>query len=278
MLKKTTLLVIFFLLNINLTFTIFSCSSENDLTEIDNDKEGKRRSKKLNILANQIVNTINHKKKPRIAITNFTDIDGRYRKLGKFISEELISRLYKTKKFKIIERRKLDKIMKEHALTSSALFDNKTTKKLGKLLGVDAIVSGTMTDIGSYIKVNARVINIETGEITAVASVKLFKDYTILYLWQGKRGSDRTYPYKTTKQSIYKKEGVVYLIKPEMLQYKDNKDQAYNKANSQSQRLSQREIRRLKDKWETSISLTPGNNVIKVLKKMLFVLLFYKEL
>ena len=44
----------------------------------------------------------------------------------------------------VVERQRLDAVLKEQFLSSSAAFDSATAKQLGKLLGVDAIFVGTV--------------------------------------------------------------------------------------------------------------------------------------
>lgn len=46
----------------------------------------------------------------------------------------------------VIERQRLDTVMKEQSLTASSSFDPATAKQLGKLLGVDALFVGTVAE------------------------------------------------------------------------------------------------------------------------------------
>lgn len=46
----------------------------------------------------------------------------------------------------VIERRRLDDVIKEHSLSSSGAFDPATAKELGRLLGVDALFLGTVAE------------------------------------------------------------------------------------------------------------------------------------
>ena len=94
---------------------------------------------------------------------------------GKYIAEELITRLYRTKKFYVIERQLLNKVLEEHKLTSTGLIDENSAKELGKILGVDAIASGTITELTNSVKVNSRLFSTETGSIFAVASSEIPK-------------------------------------------------------------------------------------------------------
>ena len=121
-----------------------------------------------------------------IAVVEFADLEGRVNNLGRFVAEELITRLHETNKFKVIERQLLNKIINEQKLTLTGIVDPASAKKLGRLLGVDAIVSGSITDLSKTLRVNARMISTETGEIFAVASTEFVKDEIVLELLGGK--------------------------------------------------------------------------------------------
>jgi len=133
--------------------------------------------------------------KTTIAVVEFADLEGRVSNFGRFVAEELITRLYETNKFKVIERQLLNKIITEQKLTLTGIVDPASAKKLGRLLGVDAIISGSVSDLSKTLRVNARMISTETGEIFAVASTEFVKDETVLELLGGKSsvsGSDTT--------------------------------------------------------------------------------------
>jgi hypothetical protein len=46
----------------------------------------------------------------------------------------------------VVERQRLDSVMKEQSLTASSSFDPATARQLGKLLGVDALFVGTVAE------------------------------------------------------------------------------------------------------------------------------------
>jgi TolB-like protein len=132
-----------------------------------------------NKLVEQIVNSMREAGKTKTAVIEFSDLNGNTNDFGKFLAEELITKLFLTKKFEVIERQLLNKIITEHKLNLSGLIDPNSAKELGKILGVDAIISGTITDLGDAIKVNARLISTETGQIFSVASEEYIKDNTV---------------------------------------------------------------------------------------------------
>ena len=65
--------------------------------------------------------------------------------LGRGVSELLINKLVQDGTVTVVERAALDKILAEQNLTSSDRTDPATAAKLGKILGVDAIILGTIT-------------------------------------------------------------------------------------------------------------------------------------
>ncbi len=119
-------------------------------------------------------------KSPKIAVvpfsysgTNFVDDGG-----GTVVSDRLTTKLVKTKKFKVIDRESLQKILAEQKLQTSGVVDPETAKKIGKVLGVEAIITGSLTNIsGGMVEVNAKLIRTETAEIINVSSAKVEKDW-----------------------------------------------------------------------------------------------------
>jgi TolB-like protein len=133
-------------------------------------------------LSKQITDGLTENQKRTIAVVEFVDLKGRVTDLGRFLAEKLITRLYQTRKFKVIERQLLNKIVNEQKLSLTGMIDPSTAQRLGKLLGVDAIAAGTVTDLGKALDINARLIDTQTGEIFAVASVEITKDEAVLKL------------------------------------------------------------------------------------------------
>jgi len=133
-------------------------------------------------LCRQISAEMIEMKRSTIAVVEFSDLEGQVTDLGRFLSEEVITGLYKTKKFKVIERQMLNKVLSEQNLQLSGAIDENSAKKIGKLLGVDAIVSGTVSELAMTVKINARLIGTETGEIFGAASAEILKDDSITRL------------------------------------------------------------------------------------------------
>lgn len=140
---------------------------------------------RLDNLARQISEDLTENRKRTIAVVEFSDLKGNVTNLGRFISEELITRLYLTKKFKVIERQQLNKIIAEQKLSLTGVIDPESAQKLGRVLGVDSVVSGSISDLVKNLKINARLISTETGELFAAAAVEIFKDEAVCSLMGG---------------------------------------------------------------------------------------------
>ena len=129
--------------------------------------------KQIDILAKQIISSLDARKTRNIAVIEFTSLEGNVPALGKYLAEELTTRLFRTGRFRIIERQQMTKMMEEQKLSASGLIDAKTASKFGLILGVDALTIGTIADLNTSVKINARLIAVETGSVFAVASVKV---------------------------------------------------------------------------------------------------------
>ena len=148
---------------------------------------------KYAVLASEIAeagSAINNKK---IAIIPFSYADGRAAtKDGSVVSERITMKLIRLKKFEIVERSMLDKVMGELKLQNSGGMDVASTQQLGKLLGVEAIVTGTLVEMqGGKIEVNARLIKTETAQAIGSSQVTVEKD------WVG----DAATPYQPQTQA-----------------------------------------------------------------------------
>ena len=105
--------------------------------------------------------------KVKIGILEFQPLNEEARKdnLGKIFTEVLTTSFFKSEAFKIIEREQLQKILKELELTQSGIIDTSNAKQIGKMVGANAIVIGSVTKIGNDMRLDARIIDVESGFI-----------------------------------------------------------------------------------------------------------------
>src|SRR5437016_1561110 len=95
--------------------------------------------------------------KKRVAVMNFdyatvqssvSAIWGVNQDVGKGIADLLVDKLVSDGTYSVIERKMLDKIIAEQNFSNSDRADPMSAAKIGKVLGVDAIVIGSITQFG----------------------------------------------------------------------------------------------------------------------------------
>lgn len=129
------------------------------------------------------------KELPRVAVIGFDSTAPGYiwridSELSKAATDLMINALIKTNRFRVFERIKLDAILKEQDFqVYSGRVDPSTAVKIGKMIGVDLIVTGSVTSIVykksggiklgpltlkksvATVTMTVRAINVTTGEI-----------------------------------------------------------------------------------------------------------------
>lgn len=100
--------------------------------------------------------------KTRVAVLDFS-AKGIEKYLAEAIVENLITSLIDSGIFTVIERSQLKQLMKELSLQNSDDFNDRLRTELGELYGVELVILGSVTKIGSNITINARGVEVETG-------------------------------------------------------------------------------------------------------------------
>jgi curli biogenesis system outer membrane secretion channel CsgG len=149
-------------------------------------------------------------RKKRVAVMNFdyatvktrsAAIFGTDQDIGKGIADLVVEKLVQAGQYSVIERKALDKILAEQNFSNSDRADPNSAAKIARILGVDAIITGSITQFGrddkslgvaggaanvvsghfglgrvkqtdakAVVAISARMINTDTAEI--IAAVK----------------------------------------------------------------------------------------------------------
>jgi TolB-like protein len=132
----------------------------------------------IKTLAKEIAGAASAHKVKRVAVVPFTGPRGAATYSGSIASERLVVQILARGELDVVERRFLEKILEEQRLGVFGIMDPGTVKTLGKVLGVDAILTGTVVELkAEKVEVNARLINTETAQVLAAASAKMDKDW-----------------------------------------------------------------------------------------------------
>lgn len=173
--------------------------------------------------------------KPKVSVLPFTnDTPFESKVLGKGVSNTLVTALVKSRHFTVIERDRLQRIVDEQSLSMSGILDSESSIKAGKILGIDYIITGSITEFGvknqgtsvgyggstsaavgvkkgiARIVIDIRVIDIETGGIiwadTGIGShfsTNIGLAFEEITLMSGIQGFDETLAGKATRKSVY---------------------------------------------------------------------------
>jgi TolB-like protein len=143
-------------------------------TNIDLIKEKKIFETKQDLRKEIVTNTSTEKtkihvrgEKAKIAIIELQNLNEEAKKesLGAILSEMLTTSFVNSDAFKITEREQLQKVTKELQLSHSGIIDISQAKQVGKMVGADAIVTGSVTKIGNALRLDARIIDVQSGII-----------------------------------------------------------------------------------------------------------------
>src|SRR5438445_11491253 len=114
--------------------------------------------------------------RPGIAVLPF-DNSGSYGQdkenvdaLKKGIAGMLISELAANPAARVVERTEIQKLLEEQNLGATSRLDPQTAAKVGKLVGARYVITGAFIDFYGDFRLDARIVNAETGEIVKVES------------------------------------------------------------------------------------------------------------
>jgi len=79
--------------------------------------------------------------------------------------DKLTTAFYNMNRFKVIERAQLEQILNEQKLGMSGIVDVSTAAQIGKGMGVDAVVCGSIARAGNTASIDARLVDTETAAI-----------------------------------------------------------------------------------------------------------------
>jgi TolB-like protein len=85
------------------------------------------------------------------------------------IPEFLKSDLSQADELTIVERQQLESVLTEQALSMTGLMDSSTAQTVGKMVGAQYIIGGKINQSGKWIRIDARIVQVATGEVKSVS-------------------------------------------------------------------------------------------------------------
>ena len=133
----------------------------------------------INILQINSYAETNNKTLAVSEFSNYTGINS-FDNLQKGLADSLTNNLAKYKSFVILERSKLQEALKELSLNQTGLISSDSAVKLGKLVGSQYIIFGSVLKSGQLYQVSLRVVETETGKITLGESIECSSEEAII--------------------------------------------------------------------------------------------------
>jgi len=114
----------------------------------------------------------------RITLLPFDSSDPADAAGGTAVSERLVSALAQQPSLKVVERRNLGKVLAEQKLQNLGMVDARDAKALGRTMGVDAVVTGTLLRAGDgQVEINARLIDAQDARVLGAAVGQVRRDW-----------------------------------------------------------------------------------------------------
>jgi TolB-like protein len=110
--------------------------------------------------------------RPRIAIFAFEEQSSEMdnQTFGTNLAEMLITALHQTDKFDVIERRQLNKILEEQALSQTGALEEETAVAVGQIMGLNAVVVGNISRLNRRLEADSRLVDLNSGKILAAVN------------------------------------------------------------------------------------------------------------
>ncbi len=119
------------------------------------------------------------------------------KRTAEYFSEQLSFSLIQGGTFKMVERGKIQGIMKELELTMTGLTDQENAAKVGKLLGAQLLITGKLYRKKEKYELFLRLLRVETAEVLSVTKARLDFDLGL----EGQRS------VKSPEKKVKRKEG-----------------------------------------------------------------------
>lgn len=102
--------------------------------------------------------------------------------LGQVLSGEIIQVMSQTQDIRVVERQRLVSVLEELNLGSSGLADESSRLKVGRVLGAGEMVFGGYMVVGRVMRLDVRLVDVQTGRVVKTAKREVSSDDLALWL------------------------------------------------------------------------------------------------
>jgi len=134
----------------------------------------------------------------KIAPLNF---NSPHDKFSVYVLDELTANLVDTRKLTVVDRKEVELIRKEFHFQFSGEVGDDSMQELGRMLGAQAIISGSLTDMGGFQRIVIRVLNVQSASIEVQYRANISNDKVVAALLTGGKKEVTNVPPKQTPPS-----------------------------------------------------------------------------
>lgn len=121
-------------------------------------------------------------KDSRVLVLDFRDLNGIITHFGRYMAEKINITLSNFQGLTVVERQNIKLVLEEQKLQISGAVDEKTAVRIGKLVGANNIVYGTVTELENSIALNLRIVDVEKAVVTGGVSHNISKTREVVSL------------------------------------------------------------------------------------------------
>jgi TolB-like protein len=129
-------------------------------------------------LARELAQAAESRSKRRVVVMGFYSETGAKSRASAIVTERLTSEIAANPRMEVIERNRLDEVLREQNLTARGVVDPATARRIGNILGADAVVTGSVIELTDQkVEVNARLVDTQDARIIKAVTKTVEKDW-----------------------------------------------------------------------------------------------------
>jgi TolB-like protein len=118
----------------------------------------------------------------KIAPLNF---NSPHDKFSSYVLDEVTANLVDSRKLTVVDRREVDLIRGEFDFQFSGEVGDDSMQELGRMLGAQSIISGSLTDMGGFYRIVIRVLNVQNASVEVQYRANIIHDNIVAALLTG---------------------------------------------------------------------------------------------
>jgi uncharacterized protein YjdB len=122
----------------------------------------------------------------KIALINFSSSSAQ---LSEYVLEGISLHLVNDGKLIVVDRANLDRVRQEQGFQLSGEVSDESAKAIGQMLGADAIVTGSLTNIGREYRINMKAISVDAATVVMQYATDIINDERVRTLLESGGGS-----------------------------------------------------------------------------------------